>query len=108
MKRKYKFDSRFLDDLNRVSWDTAFTYVAKAAVVIAARYSGGGDWSAASSGAGVCSEMIEMMKGAGVRTFRQHRAGMPVLGIIGKMMNTLQRRMFAVAGLLDPQSRRGR
>ena len=31
--------------------------------------------------------MIEMMKGAGVRTFK-HRAGMPVLGIIGKMMNT--------------------
>ena len=24
VKRKYKFDSRFLDDLNRVSWDTAF------------------------------------------------------------------------------------
>ena len=31
--------------------------------------------------------MIEMMKGAGVRCFK-HRAGMPVLGIIGKMMNT--------------------
>ncbi len=28
-----------------------------------------------------------MMKGAGVRTFK-HRAGMPVLGIIGKMGNT--------------------
>src|SRR5678816_4937523 len=28
-----------------------------------------------------------MMKGAGVRCFK-HRAGMPVLGIIGKMMNT--------------------
>ncbi|HSA84911.1 MAG TPA: twin-arginine translocation signal domain-containing protein, partial [Nitrospira sp.] len=24
-KRKYKFDSRFLDDMLRVSWDTAFT-----------------------------------------------------------------------------------
>ena len=31
--------------------------------------------------------MIEMMKGAGVRCFK-HRAGMPVLGIVGKMMNT--------------------
>jgi nitrate reductase / nitrite oxidoreductase, alpha subunit len=28
-KRKYKFDSRFLDDMLRVSWDTAFTYAAK-------------------------------------------------------------------------------
>ena len=36
----YKFDSRFLDDLNRVSWDTAFTYVAKGAILIATRYSG--------------------------------------------------------------------
>ena len=86
VKRKYKFDSRFLDDLNRVSWDTAFTYVAKGAVLIATRYSG-------EAGArrlreqGYAPEMIEMMKGAGVRTFK-HRAGMPVLGIVGKMMNT--------------------
>src|SRR4029077_16276211 len=36
---------------------------------------------------GYAPEMIEMMKGAGVRCFK-HRAGMPVLGIIGKMMNT--------------------
>ena len=86
VKRKYKFDSRFLDDLNRVSWDTAFTYVAKGAVLIATRYSG-------EAGArrlreqGYAPEMIEMMKGAGVRCFK-HRAGMPVLGIVGKMMNT--------------------
>ena len=86
MKRKYKFDRRFLDDMMRVSWDTAFTYVAKALIIIATRYSG-------EAGArrlreqGYPPEMIEMMKGAGVRCFK-HRAGMPVLGIIGKMMNT--------------------
>ena len=40
MKRKYKFDARFLDDMMRVSWDTAFTYVAKAAILIATKYSG--------------------------------------------------------------------
>jgi nitrate reductase alpha subunit len=104
VKRKYKFDSRFLDDLNRVSWDTAFTYVAKAAVLIATRYSG-------EAGArrlreqGYAPEMIEMMKGAGVRTFK-HRAGMPVLGIVGKMMNTrFNGGCLAVAGLLDSQSR---
>ena len=70
----------------RVSWDTAFTYAAKAMIIIATRYSG-------EAGArrlreqGYAPEMIEMMKGAGVRCFK-HRAGMPVLGIIGKMMNT--------------------
>src|SRR5437867_1124950 len=86
VKRKYKFDSRFLDDMVRVSWDTAYTYLAKAVIVVATRYSG-------EAGArrlreqGYPPEMIEMMKGAGVRCFK-HRAGMPVLGIIGKMMNT--------------------
>jgi nitrate reductase alpha subunit len=85
-KRKYKFDARFLDDMMRVSWDTAFTYLSKACIIIATRYSG-------ESGArrlreqGYAPEMIEMMKGAGVRCFK-HRAGMPVLGIVGKMMNT--------------------
>jgi nitrate reductase alpha subunit len=81
-KRKYKFDSRFLDDMLRVSWDTAFTYAAKAMIIIATRYSG-------EAGArrlraqGYAPEMIEMMKGAGVRCFK-HRAGMPILGLIGK------------------------
>jgi nitrate reductase alpha subunit len=86
MKTKYKFNARYLDDMMRVSWDTAFTYVAKAAILIATKYSG-------EAGArrlreqGYPPEMIEMMKGAGVRCFK-HRAGMPVLGIVGKMMNT--------------------
>ncbi|GAB1722578.1 MAG: molybdopterin-dependent oxidoreductase [Nitrospira sp. CR1.1] len=86
VKRKYKFDSRFLDDMVRVSWDTAFTYVAKGLVVIGTRYSG-------EAGArrlreqGYAPEMIEMMKGAGVRTFK-HRAGMPILGMMGKHANT--------------------
>ena len=31
-----------LDDMVRVSWDTAFTYVAKGLVIIATRYSGRG------------------------------------------------------------------
>jgi len=96
-KRKYKFDSRFLDDMLRVSWDTAFTYAAKAMIVIATRYSG-------EAGArrlreqGYAPEMIEMMKGAGTRCFK-HRSGMPVLGIIGKMGNT--RMNGGVNALLD-------
>ncbi len=96
-KRKYKFNSRFLDDMLRVSWDTAFTYAAKAMIIIATRYSG-------EAGArrlreqGYAPEMIEMMKGAGTRTFK-HRAGMPVLGILGKMGNT--RMNGGVNALLD-------
>ena len=83
---KYKFTSRYLDDMLRVSWDTAFTYLAKAMVIIAERYSG-------EAGArrlreqGYPPEMIEMTKGSGVRTMK-FRAGMPILGVIGKMAVT--------------------
>ncbi|MFO0768645.1 MAG: hypothetical protein U0231_18125 [Nitrospiraceae bacterium] len=87
VKRKYKFDSRFLDDMNRVSWDTAFTYVAKACIVIATRYSG-------ESGArrlreqGLCPGNDRDDEGRGRAVLQASRAGMPVLGIVGKMMNT--------------------
>ena len=80
---KYKFNARYLDDMLRVSWDTAFTYLAKAMIIIAERYSG-------EAGArrlreqGYPPEMIEMTKGSGVRCFK-FRAGMPILGVIGKM-----------------------
>jgi nitrate reductase alpha subunit len=96
-KAKYKFDSRFLDDMLRVSWDTAYTYIAKAYIIIATRYSG-------EAGArrlreqGYPPEMIEMMKGAGTRTMK-HRSGMPVLGIVGKMGIT--RFNGGVCALLD-------
>ena len=102
VKRKYKFDARFLDDMMRVSWDTAATYAAKGCILIATRYSG-------EAGArrlreqGYAPEMIEMMKGAGVRCFK-HRAGMPVLGIIGKMMNTrFNGGVLPLARFLDSQ-----
>ena len=80
---KYKFNARYLDDMLRVSWDTAFTYLAKAMIIIAERYSG-------EAGArrlreqGYPPEMIEMTKGAATRCFK-FRAGMPILGVIGKM-----------------------
>lgn len=80
---KYKFNARYLDDMLRVSWDTAFTYLAKAMIIIAERYSG-------EAGArrlreqGYPPEMIEMTKGSAIRSFK-FRAGMPILGLIGKM-----------------------
>jgi nitrate reductase / nitrite oxidoreductase, alpha subunit len=79
---KYKFNTSYLDDMLRVSWDTAFTYLAKAMIIIAQRYSG-------EAGArrlreqGYPPEMIEMMKGSGVRSMK-FRAGMPVLGLSAK------------------------
>ncbi|MCZ6801836.1 MAG: molybdopterin-dependent oxidoreductase, partial [Nitrospirae bacterium] len=99
---KYKFNARYLDDMLRVSWDTAFTYIAKAMIVIAERYSG-------EAGArrlreqGYPPEMIEMTKGSGVRCMK-FRAGMPILGVIGKMAIT---RMNGGCGaLLDVYTRK--
>ena len=69
---KYKFNARYLDDMLRVSWDTAFTYLAKAMIIIAERYSG-------EAGArrlreqGYPPEMIEMSKGSGVRCYEVPR-----------------------------------
>src|SRR6266705_653192 len=71
VKTKYKFSSRGEDDMLRVSWDTSFTYLAKAQVKIAERYSG-------ESGArrlreqGYPPEMIESMKGGGGRTWSSY------------------------------------
>src|SRR3989475_2186972 len=67
----------------RVSWDTIGTYLAKAQIKIAERYSG-------EAGArrlreqGYPPEMIETMKGGGTRTFK-YRPGMALLGLIGKI-----------------------
>src|SRR5438067_8011978 len=83
VKAKYRFTSRGEDDMLRVSWDTAGTYLAKAQLKIAERYSG-------EAGArrlreqGYPQEMIEAMKGGGTRTFK-YRPGMAALGQVGKI-----------------------
>src|SRR5207248_11420052 len=79
---RYKFTSRGQDDMLRVSWDTCGTYLAKAQLKIAERYSG-------EAGArrlreqGYPPEMIESMKGGGTRSFK-YRLGMAALGQAGK------------------------
>src|SRR2546429_1649987 len=96
VKNKYRFNSRGEDDMLRVSWDTIATYMAKAQIKIAERYSG-------ESGArrlreqGYPPEMIEMMKGGGTKTFK-YRPGMALLGLIGKIGCG---RMATMLGLLD-------
>ena len=82
IKTKYKFDSRGLDELLPVSWETAYDYIARGMIAIAKRYSG-------DAGAellrqqGYPEEMIEVLGGAGTRTFKC-RGGMGLLGVIGK------------------------
>ena len=74
----------------------------KALIVIATRYSGEAGRRRLRE-QGYPPEMIEMMKGAGVRIFK-HRAGMPVLGIIGKMVNTrFNGGCHCPVGYLDPK-----
>jgi nitrate reductase alpha subunit len=81
-RTKYKFDSRGTDELQPVSWDTAYDYIARGMVAIAAAYSGESG-AATLEAEGYPPEMIEAMGGAGTRTFKC-RGGMGLLGVIGK------------------------
>ncbi|MHC4234841.1 MAG: molybdopterin-dependent oxidoreductase [Planctomycetota bacterium] len=81
-RSRYKFDSRGTDVHERIGWDEAYRYIAKAFLSIAKRYSGeaGAEKLRAQ---GYTPEMIEEMGGAGTRTFKM-RGGMGLLGVIGK------------------------
>ena len=81
-KTKYKFDARGQDELLRASWDDAYTYIAKALISIAQRYSGANGANLLRQ-QGYPQEMIDDMEGAGTRTFK-FRGGMGLLGVFGK------------------------
>lgn len=81
-KTKYKFDSRGLDELLPVTWETAYDYIARGMIAIARRYSGESGASLLRS-QGYPEEMIAATGGAGTRTFKC-RGGMGLLGVIGK------------------------
>lgn len=82
LRRKYRFDARGTDVLERLSWDQAYGYLARAAEACARTYSG-------EQGAerlrrdGYEPEMIEACGGAGTRTMKL-RGGMGLLGVLGK------------------------
>src|SRR2546425_3423711 len=103
VKTKYRFASRGEDDMLRVSWDTIGTYLAKAQIKIAERYSG-------EAGArrlpeqGDPPEMIETMKGGGTRTVK-YRPGMALLGLIGKI--GVGRMSNSNLAMLDAHVRKG-
>ncbi|MFN3332333.1 MAG: molybdopterin-dependent oxidoreductase, partial [Caldilinea sp.] len=79
---KYKFTARGADQLLPVSWETAYSYIAKGMVAIAQRYSSEEGVELLRQ-QGYPEEMIEAMGGAGTRTFKC-RGGMGLLGVIGK------------------------
>ncbi|MDP6495977.1 MAG: molybdopterin-dependent oxidoreductase, partial [Dehalococcoidia bacterium] len=110
-KTKYKFDARGQDELQRASWDDANTYIAKALVNIAERYSG-------AAGArllkeqGYAQEMIDDMEGAGTRTMK-FRGGMGLLGVFGKygiyrLNNSLAILDSRIRGVSSDQAKGGR
>src|SRR5256885_5207885 len=82
VKAKYRFNSRGEDDMLRVSWDTIGTYLAKAQIKIAERYSG-------EAGArrlreqGCSPGRIETKKGAGGRAVKEPPRMAP-LGRVGQ------------------------
>ncbi len=81
-KKKYKFDSRGTDVLEKTSWDEATTYIAKALAAIAKRYSGP-EGKQKLLAQGYPEEMLAPMDGAGTRTLK-FRGGMGLLGVFGK------------------------
>jgi len=111
LRAKYKFDSRGTDTFDRVSWDDAFTLIAKGLKAIAVRYSGteGGKFLAEQ---GYPPEMIEEMGGAGTRTIKM-RGGMGLLGVLGKygmyrLNNSLALLDVHVRGVKPEQAKAGR
>ena len=82
VKAKYLFDSRGTDKFERIAWDDAFAYIAKAMKAIATRYSGEAGAKLLEA-QGYPKEMIDDMGGAGTRTIKM-RGGMGLLGVLGK------------------------
>ncbi len=111
LRARYKFDSRGTDRFVRVSWDEAFTYIARGLRAIAARYSGP-EGARLLAEQGYPPEMIEEMGGAGTRTIKC-RGGMGLLGVLGKygmyrLCNALALLDAHVRGVGADQARGGR
>ena len=81
-RTKYKFDSRGTDTFVKVNWDDAFKYAANGLVAVAKRYSGDAGKKILLD-EGYQPEMVDIMEGAGTRTFKL-RGGMGLLGVLGK------------------------
>lgn len=81
-KEKYKFSSRGTDRFEKVSWDEIYTYIGKALIAIARRYSGE-EGRQRLLAQGYPKEMVDCLDGAGTLTIKM-RGGMGLLGVFGK------------------------
>jgi len=111
LRSKYKFDSRGTDKLDRVSWEQAFDYIARAMKAIAQRYSGE-EGAKRLEAQGYPKEMIDDMGGAGTRTIKM-RGGMGLLGVLGKygmyrLCNSLALLDVHVRGVKPEEAKAGR
>ncbi len=68
LRSQYRFDARGTDSFERVSWDEATTYVAKALIAIARTYSGEDGRRRLVKNDGYPQEMLEHWEEAGTRT----------------------------------------
>src|SRR3972149_3925660 len=82
LKTKYRFDSRGTDTFERVTWDQVYTYIGKAFIAIARRYSGP-EGARPPPAPGYSPEMVGGTREAGGRTFK-FRGGVGLLGGGGK------------------------
>ncbi len=111
VKAKYKFDTRGTDKFERIAWEDAFDYIARATKAIATRYSGPAGVRLLES-QGYPREMIEDMGGAGTRTIKM-RGGMGLLGVLGKygmyrLCNSLALLDVNIRGVKPEEAKAGR
>lgn len=110
-KTKYKFDSRGTDTFEKVSWDEVYTYISKALMAIAQRYSGE-EGKKKLLAQGYPPEMVEAAQGAGTRTLKM-RGGMGLLGVFGKygmyrLCNTMALLDCHIRGVDEKEAKAGR
>ena len=110
-KAKYKFDSRGTDQFEKISWDEANTYIAKALIAIGKRYSGE-EGKRKLLAEGYPEEMLAPMEGSGIRTMK-FRGGMGLLGVFGKygmyrLANTMALLDTRIRGVGEEEAKAGR
>jgi len=110
-KSKYKFDARGADELIKVGWDEAETYIANGLIQISKTYSGEAGRKRLLA-QGYPEEMLVPMEGAGTRTIK-FRGGMGLLGVFGKygmyrLSNTMALVDTHVRGVAPEDAKAGR
>lgn len=82
LRTKYRFDDRGNDTFARVTWDEAYSYLAKGLQAVAQTYSGA-EGKARLTKDGYDPIMVDQVQGAGTRTIKIG-SNLPMHGIVGK------------------------